>query len=356
MTRNEESFLRLIKFGIGHYSETLPQAIGWWDIKKIADHQGLTAIALDGIEKLPGGIRPSKELSLQWIGEVLQNYENRYELYRSTIAEMAGFYNSHGFEMMVLKGYACSLNWPKPEHRPCGDIDIWLFGKQKEADAILEQEKGIKIDNSHHHHTVFYWRDFMVENHYDFINVHHHKSNRELEDILKDLGWDDSHVVGINGVNLYLPSPNLHALFLLRHAMSHFAAAEITLRQLLDWAFFAKVHHAEIDWEWLEKTLDGFGMRQLYDLFNAICVDDLGFESTIFPRVQFNPSLKELVLNEILSPKYSNELPAGFLKRIVYKFRRWQANGWKQKLCYKESRWEAFWSGVWAHIIKPTTI
>lgn len=351
-----QTFIRLVRLGIGHTTEPISSPISWSEIQDLANKQGLAAIVLDGIEKLPDRIRPSKEQSLQWIGEVIQSYENRYEQYRRTIAEMAGFYNSHSYKMMVLKGYACSLNWPNPKHRPSGDIDIWLFGKQKEADVILEQEKGIKIDKKHHHHTVFCWREFMVENHYDFINVHHHKSNRRLEELLKELGQDDSNVVEVYGEKVFLPSPNLHALFLLRHTMSHFAAAEITLRQLLDWAFFTKANCSEINWEWLEKTLDGFGMRQLYDLFNAICVDDLGFESTIFPCVQFNPSMKEMVLHEILLPQYSNDLPAGFIRRVLYKFKRWQANGWKQKMCYKESRWEAFWSGVCAHIIKPSTI
>lgn len=196
----------------------------------------------------------------------------------------------------------------------------------------------------------------MVENHYDFINVHHHNSNRELEEILKELGRDASNIIEVCGEKVYLPSSNLHALFLLKHAISHFAAAEITLRQLLDWAFFVKEYHRQIDWEWLEKTLERFGMRQLYNLFNAIYVDDLGFEPKIFSRVQFKPYMKESVLIEILSSKYSNDLPSGFIRRIIYKLRRWKANGWKQQLCYKESRWEAFWSGVWAHIIKPSTI
>jgi hypothetical protein len=126
--------------------------------------------------------------------------------------------------MMVLKGYACSLDWPKPDHRPCGDIDIWQFGKQVEADAAVAKEKGIKIDNSHHHHTVFWWGDFMVENHYDFINVHHHKGNVELEKEFKQLAFDDTHFVDVNGEKVYLPSPNLHALFLIKHAMTDFTS------------------------------------------------------------------------------------------------------------------------------------
>lgn len=200
MNQNHETLLALTRNGIGHsVADNLSGQVVWEDIQELANTHGLSAVVLDGIEKLQDNKRPPKELLLQWIGNTLQSYEQRYELYRKTIAEIAGWHNSHGYKMMVLKGYACSLNWPKPEHRPCGDIDIWQFGKQKEADEVLAREKGIKIDNSHHHHTVFTWRDFTVENHYDFLNVHHHKSNVEIEAILKELGQDDSHYVELYG-------------------------------------------------------------------------------------------------------------------------------------------------------------
>lgn len=167
---------------------------------------------------------------LEWIGEVLQGYEYRYELYKRAIAEMAGFYNSHGYKMMILKGYACALGWPKPEHRPCGDIDIWLFGKQKEADADLTKEKGVIIDNSHHHHTVFNYGGFTFENHYDFVNVYDYKSSIDLEKIFKELGNDDTHFVKVFGEKIYIPSPNLHALFLIRHMVAHFSSTSLDFR------------------------------------------------------------------------------------------------------------------------------
>ena len=122
---------------------------------------------VDGVARLPETSRPAKPILRQWIGSTLQRYEYQYELYCRAVAEFAGWYSEHGFKMMVLKGYSCSLDGPKPEHRPTGDIDIWLFGQQKKVDEVLAKEKGIKIDKSHHHHTVFYCRDFIVENHYD---------------------------------------------------------------------------------------------------------------------------------------------------------------------------------------------
>ena len=328
----------------------------WGELKSLAERHGLSAIVLDGIEKLHEQQRPPKIFLLEWIGETLQGYEFRYEQYQRAIADLAGFYNSHGYKMMVLKGYACSIDWPKPEHRPCGDIDIWQFGQQKEADAVLAKEKGVEIDSSHHHHTVFYWRDFMVENHYDFINVHHHKSNGEVEQVLKELTHDDSHSVEVYGEEVYLPSANLHALFLLKHTMMHFAAEEIKLRQLLDWGFFLKEHHQEIDWPWFTEKLEQFGMTIMFNIFNAICVESLGFDAAVFHQVQFNPFMKERVLKEILSPEFGDELPKRLIPRLVFKYRRWKGSAWKHELCYKESMWSAFCNGVWNHILKPSSI
>ena len=349
-------FLALVRIGIGH-SITVPLTdIDWSAVRALAEQQGLYAVTLDGIEKLPSNLRPPQDVLLEWIGEVLQGYEHIYEEYCNTIGELAGFYNNHGYKMMVLKGYACSLDWPKPSHRPCGDIDIWQFGKQKGADALIARDLGIEVDNSHHHHTVFNWHNFAVENHYDFINVYHHKSHTKLEKVFKELASDDTHFVELHDEKVYLPSSNLHALFLLKHTMLHFVSGGISIRQLLDWGFFVERHTKEIDWGWLEKTLEGYGMMPLYQLFNAICVEDLGFSSQLFPSVQFNPSLKDRVLAEIITPDRVsyNELSA--IPRLINRFQRWKGSAWKHELCYKESMWSSFWYGVWGHLLKPASI
>lgn len=380
----KDIFLWLVRQGIGNVNvddnDNLdPGVFGgvdWEAVKALAERQGLGAVVLDGLEKFRvessefrasgkcGGIElPEKRFLTQWIGEVLQGYECRYEQWLRSIAEMAGFYNSHGFKMMVLKGYACAMDWPKPEHRPSGDIDIWLFGQQRDADAVLGswfKAQGLKteIDNSHHHHTVFYWRDFMVENHYDFINVHHHRSNAAFERILKGLGEDDSHSVELYWERVYLPSPDLHALFLLKHMLLHFASGEISLRQVLDWGFFVKAHGEEVDWPKVTGVLEEFGMTEMFGIFNAICEEELGFvfNDNVNDNLNVDEALKERVLNEILSPEFVGETPSALVPRIVFKYCRWKANCWKHRLCYRESMWSAFWSGVWNHLLKPGSI
>lgn len=364
MTENQ-TFLGLVRLGIGTgtvsgFKSQVP--INWPAVKALAEQQGLSAVVLDGIEQLPEQQRPPKVFLLEWIGETLQGYEYRYESYCKAIAELAGFYNSHGYMMMVIKGYACSLDWPLPEHRPCGDIDIWLFGQQKEADALLEAEKPVqvvqkgqefKVDTSHHHHTVFYWSDFMVENHYDFIDVHHRKSGPKLEVILKELGSDDSHGVELYGEKVYLPSTNLHALFLLYHTMLHFTSIEMSLRQILDCGFFIKKHTKEIDWNWLMNLMEEFHLREFFNIINAICVEDLGFDASIFHGVQFDPFLKDRVIDNIFAPEYGAAEPKCLIPRLYYRYKRWKSNSWKRKLCFSESDWSSFWKGLWAHLLKP---
>lgn len=380
MTRDfYELFIRLVRLGIGHTGTTGYTEISDWEaLKALAGKQGLTAVVLDGIEEfkrlnVQGVQGPDQQFLLQWIGEVMQNYETRYVAYEKAISSLAGFYIQHGFKMMVLKGYACSLNWPNPNHRPCGDIDIWQFGQYKEADAALAREKGIKIDNSHHHHTVFYWGDFMVENHYNFVNVHAKRSSKKLEVLFKELGsklhlnfdYNDNRgikkgckiqSVKVNGEKVHLPSPNLHALFLIRHMVSHFAAAEISLRHVLDWAFFVEKHGVDVDWEWLIYVLKKYHMKEFFDCINAICVDDLGFKIELFAYIQFDPLLKERVLNDIISPAYESASPKNLIPRLIYKYKRWQGNAWKQRLCYSESRFETFIMGLWSKALKPASI
>ncbi len=381
----KQDFLQLVKLGIGHSSTVTLSVNDWSAMETLANKQGLLGVLIDGIEQIPEPQRPPKQILLLWIGDVMEGYEKRFLDYRSSLAELAAFYNSHGYKMMVLKGYACGLNWPKIEHRPYGDIDIWMFGRQKEADALIESLEfkvesvesvdsgelkvgSIKVDKSHHHHTVFNWMGFTVENHYDFENVHHHKSSVELEKVFKELGKDDSHFVEIEGAStgsatrIYLPSPNHHALLLLKNSMTDFAAFYVTLRHVLDWGFHVEKYGKEIDWEWLEGVAEQYHMTDYYNCINAICVEDLGFQlvdslrlkvDSLLESAEFR-KLKERVLADILEPKFSRVPPdKRLLPKAWYMYRRWKGNEWKHKMCYNESMWSAFWSGIGNHLVKP---
>ncbi len=365
MTDNiKQTFLSLVRLGIGHSVTVLPEEIDWETVHDLASRQGLSALVLDGAQALvdcghqADAYPMEKALKKQWIAQVIQNFEWAYDDYRKQIAELARFYHEHGFKMMVLKGYGLSLNYPIPNHRPCGDIDIWLFGKYKEADAVLSQELGISIDASHPHHTVFHWNGHLVENHYDWISVYSHWTAPKIESIFKDLAMDDSWTVDIDGQKVYLPSPNLHALFLLRHASLHFNTSGVSIRQILDYGFFVEKHTKEIDWEWLVDALKRFKMSNFFACLNEICIEDLGFSAEVFP-VEFRKSdIKNQVLEDSLlkNTEESIPMPNGLFPRVVYKYRHWKKSAWKRRISYDEGWLPSFWSTVRAHVLNPKSI
>ncbi len=340
----------------------LPEKIDWESMMALAAEQGLSAIVLDGAQKLTDrgelteGRSMDKALKKQWIGTVIKNYEWKYDDYRKRIGEMARFYSKHGVKLMVLKGYGLSLNYPVPQHRPCGDIDIWVFGKYKEADALLSHKLGIEIDTSHPHHTVFHWKGYLVENHYDWVSVHSHWSAPKIERIFKGLAMDDSCSISIDDQTVYLPTPNLHALFLQRHAVLHFNSNGLNLRQVLDWGFFVEKHTRMIDWDWLIATLRQFKMIEFFACLNAICIEDLGFGAELFPVEFRNAAMKDMVLDDTLRDGFLAEMPSGLVSRLVFKYRNWKQKAWKRRLGYDEGGLLSFFVTLRAHIMRPEMI
>lgn len=334
----------------------------WQEVYRTAVRQGVAGIVWDGLQRLDaaGAVPPDKALprmlKLQW-ALVVEQIAERYGKQRRIIARLAAFYHSHGLAMMGLKGYGLSLCYPHPEHRPCGDIDIWLFGRQQEADDLLRREWRTPIDTEVHHHTTFTIDGILVENHFDFLNVHAHTSNREIETLLQRYAQEPGPEVDIDGTPLRLPSANFNALFLLRHAASHFAAREIGMRHVVDWAMFIERDPAGIDWTMLRQTARRMNMHRFLSCLNAIAIDYLGTDPAKIPAFERDPALELRVKNDILQPEFSETQPSGGLLRIVwFRTRRWWTNRWKHRIVYREGLLQTFLVQLRSHLMKPRSI
>lgn len=359
---NESFFLMaLVRLGIHPEAdvESTSVDIDWQTVFDLAGKQGVVAIAWDGYARLYEAgmltVDMDKQVKKQWIGHVIQTYEWKYPTYRATIGHLASIYANYGIKMMVLKGYGLSMNYPVPAHRPCGDVDIWNYGEYQLADKVLHEERGIKIDNSHHHHTVFHFEGQMFENHYDFVNIHAHPSSKVVEKRLKELAYKGDETVDIDGQLVYLPNPDFNALFLLRHTSAHFAAERMTLRQILDWGTFVQRYHDRIDWEGLAAFVDCIGMRPFMDVINGICVNWLGFPAGCFPAGRSDVEFR--VLEDIFAPEFTDKNPQGhFFGSLWWRYRRWKHNEWKHRLVYPESMLRTFFVQLVAHLMKPASL
>lgn len=351
MENVQKILLELVKFGIGKESHfKILHDIDWQEIYRLSQKQNVSAIVLDSINRcFKNGIELGIDFQtkMEWIG-LTQQIETLYQQHETHLRKLAKFYREHGISMMVLKGYGLSLNYPVPKHRAPGDIDIYLFGDYEKGDKLVESELGIKIDKSHHHHTVFTFQGESVENHYDFLNVHVRKSNKRMEARLKMLAQQSYEAEGI-----YYPSTAFDAIYLLRHCAAHFASTHMTVRQVLDWGFFMEKHHKEIQWDDYLTYLKEEGIYRFYNLMGLFCMRHLGFDASIFHGL-YEDTLFGRFSNEIVSPEFKDKENGSLIHSLSVKPRRWWHNRWKNRLCYPDNAWSEFAYGLWAKILKPS--
>lgn len=374
MITSPEVLFKLLRIALGNETcFSLPNVIDWKELIALSYQQEVAAIAVDGLQKIYDAV-PGIHLNLDSKNLETEKYEwfchsitieQDYNCCLTAIEDLAKFYHINGIQLMLLKGYGLSLNYPVPAHRQSGDIDIYLWDSWQLADMLVEKYLNISIDNSHHHHSVFRFCNRLVENHYNFVNVYSHFSNIDIESLFKGLAEDKSLAVEHalpNGIKIFFPSYDLNALFLARHCAIHFASERMILRQLLDWTLFVNLHHSDINWDLFWMETEKIGMEKFVLSINAIAVEHLGFDVSIFhlPKKYANFSnqnraLVNQILEDIIHIGHIEERGSG-VREYINRFKRWWHNRWKHRIVYKDSLISTFFAQIISHLMKPASI
>lgn len=342
MTSTHTILLGLLRVSLGNgLLGSLPSAVFWEDVFTLAEKQGVAHLALDGLQNLPRNVWPGIETWVEWAGQTA-SAEAHYRQQEDTLRKLSECLVQHNARMLVLKGWGCSLNYPIPSHRPCGDIDIYLIDSNG---VDMERELGVSADRSNPHHGVFQYNGFTIENHKTILDVNKHQSNLYIEELLELLA-KDSIESAIK--NVFVPSSKFNSVHLLRHMASDFATSHTTMRHVLDWATFVNAN--DVDWSFVHDVAKKTNMSRFLDALNGICVEYLGYDIEKFPVLMHDEALRDRVLNDILDP--SDRLnpvlsgrDAGIFEKIAYgiaKTRRMIANRWKYQIVYDETLWESF--------------
>ena len=368
MEKENKLLLALLRMVVGKQSGGFfPADVDWDSLMTLATSQAVPITVIDSLQYYHSlhsdfmpfaslGMLDAPQKRMRWIGQVM-TFERMYAKHEKAMADLARLYASKGIRMMVLKGYGLSLDWPISSHRPVGDLDIYNFGKWQEADALVAEQCGIKVDGGHEHHTVFTFKGVAVENHYDFINTKAHRDAPKIEARLKALAEKNCKEIEVQGAKIYLPPAKFNVIFLMRHMGQHFAGEHLNLRQVLDWGFFVRTHHEEVDWKSTIDFLKEIGLYTFFNQINAICVDYLGFEEKDFPAINRGQRSEKRILLDILSPEFDVQKPKGSLLSIVcFKLKRWWANRWKHQLVYNDNLLMTFVTLTWSHLVRFKTI
>ena len=253
MVNTETILFKLISLGLEEQEYcNIPLFVDWKYLWKMASLQGVSAICLDGLQMLDKdsgclALIP-KPLKMQWIASVVKQ-EKAYDGQWNAAKGLADLYGKQGVDTYVLKGFSLSRLYPKPEHRPCTDMDCYLMDKYEEGNRVAK-EKWLTVDCSYYKHSKILLRGLTVENHQYLLPIKGSGKAKRFERELR-LWIDNGRNEYIGGSQLKATSPFFDAVYVLAHAQEHFLNEGIILRHICDWAMVLRAHGDEVDWnEW----------------------------------------------------------------------------------------------------------
>ena len=229
----------------------------WGELYELASHQGVLALAGEGLSVVPRNLLPPKNILLKWIGQI--TYQSHlYEQQRERVQELRELWNKSGIKCVELKGESIGRFYNNPSSRYSCDFDCFLSDYEK-GNSIIEQQ-GISVNKDFYKNSSFYWKDLYVENHQFCTPIRGKKKMKKLERKLQHLLSDFPEY----------PDANFNALFLMEHAYGHFFEHAISLKHLCDWAVFRKACSHQVAWENYEQVAKDCGFWKFSLAFNHI--------------------------------------------------------------------------------------
>lgn len=251
----------------------------WYEVYLIGKVQGVTGLLFERILKLPKDVAPPRDLVMQWMSHTM-SIERQTKVLFEKSAEFAEQMEQEGLQTMVLKGLALSVYYPNPWHREYGDLDCYLYeikaGKVLwdgcyERGNLAGEKYGMDVKRGYYKHSHINYKGLEVENHQFALPIKDGPEVRDLEYELRRLVVSPERLKQIGQTYLYAPSADFTALFLTAHSLSHFLFESIKLRHVLDWAFFVKAEHDNVDWSNFWKWCDRMKYTRFVMCMNYIC-------------------------------------------------------------------------------------
>jgi len=335
----------------------------WNELFEQLATQGVIALSLDEAMRLPKELQPPLPVKLRWIASV-ETVEKRYRHRLETAEKLSAYFRENNIRMLIFKGFALSRLYPVPAKREFGDIDIFLCGKSKEGDALLERiaKKSISLEK----HVNFIYREILIENHHTFLDQSYNsfRCSKSLEKrlmmILTEAGVTeqiDFAESNQTGKTLLFPPPDFDILFVTLHLLAHFPK-KIVLRQLCDLTVLFTAYKGKIDFSMYRNTLSEAGLLHLVDAFISLLVRYLGLNPEYAPPYKTDLTLENKLWNDLMNPEVP---PLPKEKRtlfniIIYKIKLLQVSHWKFEMVSPGQYWKKILFSTFFHLRHPERI
>ena len=288
MKSTETVLFNIIKSGLWDSTYDIPSDFSDWNgLLSFAQHQavlGLTAKALLSnkvtVAHMPNNVR------LKLKSFIVSNVITSNHIDEVLVKVMSAM-QANEIHPILLKGIGLAKNYPFPEIRQCGDIDLYVNGSDAEKTYDVLKTITSRIDDREYltcgkHYTA------VCEN--VEIEIHRHicihvlkKYKTRFESYAAKGLYQDLQQIEVSGVKVDTPEITFNAYYIFEHAFEHFMTSGVGLRQLCDWMMFLHKNADKIDRDYLHSILIDLDMMKPWQTFGALLVDYLGMPAEEFP-------------------------------------------------------------------------
>ncbi len=276
----DSQFFALLRSGLwNEVPERAPFAGGtdWEALHDLAFRQTVAPLVTDGINRLPKELLPAEPERLDPFLRDLMATSNRNRVLDAFVPKL--FDALAGIPVVLVKGQSLALDYPDPERRQPGDIDLLLLPSSYEAakDILLPKATTVLDEEKEIWHQGMRFRSVEVEIHGSISTLMSRKLDRKLAALLEEqFDGRPFPVVSIGGAEIPVPDADFNAVYIFVHFLQHYWSGGVGLRQLVDWMTFVSVHKRDIHPVVLEVRLRDLGLLQLWKVFTGFAQEYLG--------------------------------------------------------------------------------
>ena len=253
LKRSEEMLLALLRAAlhqreveVAYFQQVTDE--DWVQCYRLAVRQGVSALAWEGVERLPMELLPPLDVKLSWA--LLEKKQlATYRKHCRAVNELTQLFAQHGIATVVLKGVGLARLYPVPAHREGGDIDIYTYSADKtqmtdeEANRLADQlmeKQGIEVSRSAEgKDSHFLYHGILIENHRFFFDTQRFPVATEVEQWLEACMSSQPINLMDGECHAYVPSIAFDRVYVSYHAALH-AGIGLSLRHLSDWVALLK--------------------------------------------------------------------------------------------------------------------
>ena len=278
MTPLRDAFLNLLAAALGNAHDPVPEltADQWRELFALAAEHKVLPLIFEPAYPLVARLDPAlaagakRQVRLQVVAQTIRTAEF-LELYRAL--------EEAGATPLVVKGIVCRQLYPRADHRPSADEDLWIPPEQYPLCHGVMTRLGLVTGETDP--DGVYEVPYRRAGSSLYIELHKHlfpPGFRVADAELNGFFANARHVIEqVPGGSLRTLHPTDHMTYLLFHAFKHFLHSGFGIRQICDILLFAHRHDGAIDWERVRLSCRAIRAEKFAAALFAIGIRHLGF-------------------------------------------------------------------------------